>query len=58
VAFVALFITLDLNGRYLDAPEAEAAEIFERISAGTADEEDLVAWVERYGVASPPEAHV
>lgn len=58
VAFVALFITLDLNGFYLDAPETEAAEMLERVSAGTAGEEDLVAWVVRHSVPIDPDAPV
>jgi death-on-curing protein len=43
--FVALGITLGMNGLFLDVSEREAAEMIESVAAGQRSEEDLRQWV-------------
>jgi death on curing protein len=47
IAFYAAFATLRMNGWVLDAAEREAAELFDQVAAGGADEAALAAWLER-----------
>lgn len=43
--FVALGVTLALNGLYLDALESEAAAMIEGVAGSTVNEEQLRDWV-------------
>jgi death-on-curing protein len=47
VAFYATVATLWMNGWLLDAAEREAAEIFEKVAAGSIEEAELTGWLER-----------
>lgn len=44
IALTAGLVFLDLNGVECNAPEAEAAAIFERLAAGKVSEEELGNW--------------
>ncbi len=46
VALTVAAIFLELNGYSLDAPEAEAVVIFEKLAAGNLIESDLASWLE------------
>lgn len=46
--FVALGVTLALNGLYLDALESEATAMIEGVAGSTVSEEQLRAWVIKY----------
>lgn len=46
-SFMALGITLGLNGCYLDVTEQEATTVMLSLAAGTVGEEDFATWVER-----------
>ena len=43
-ALTVAAIFLELNNYNLDAPEAEAVIIFEKLAAGNLNENDLTAW--------------
>ncbi len=45
MGFIALHMTLWINGFYLDATEADAAKIMIGVSEGSVSENDLVKWV-------------
>jgi death-on-curing protein len=51
IAFVALGVTLSLNGFDLDAAERDATAVMMDLAAGTLSEEALRAWVARTCVA-------
>lgn len=46
--FVALGVTLALNGLYLDALESEATAMIEGLAGSRVSEEELKAWVEAH----------
>ena len=46
IALTVAAIFLELNGYNLDAPEAEAVVIFEKLAAGNLSEGDLATWFE------------
>jgi death-on-curing protein len=50
VAFYATVATLWMNGWLLDAAEREAAEVFEKVAAGSIEEAELTGWLERNAV--------
>jgi death-on-curing protein len=54
VAFYATVATLWMNGWLLDAAEREAAEIFEKIAAGSIEESELTGWLERRSMRRDP----
>ena len=45
IAFMALGVTLALNGRYLDAQESDASQVMFRLAAGEMAEAEFEAWV-------------
>ncbi|WP_366553830.1 type II toxin-antitoxin system death-on-curing family toxin [Aquibaculum sediminis] len=47
ISFMALGVTLGLNNQHLDAPEREATDVMIALAAGTLDEQQFSAWVER-----------
>ncbi|MDF2096065.1 type II toxin-antitoxin system death-on-curing family toxin [Aquibaculum arenosum] len=47
ISFMALGVTLGLNHLHLDVPEREATEVMIALAAGTLDEQQFSAWVER-----------
>jgi death-on-curing protein len=53
-AFVASALFLRLNGRIINADQAEAAVVFLRLAAGELDEAELAEWLRRN--SSPPDA--
>ena len=46
IALTVAAIFLELNGYNLDAPEAEAVVIIEKLAAGNLSENDLATWFE------------
>ena len=46
VALTVAAIFLELNGYTLNAPEAEAVVIFEKLAAGKLSEDNLATWFE------------
>jgi death-on-curing protein len=48
VGLIAGAVFLEINGRTLDAPEAETVAIFTGLAAGTVGEEELAAWLEEH----------
>lgn len=45
VAFQAMYVFLGLNGRSLDAPEPEVADVMLEVASGNTEEDELAAWV-------------
>lgn len=45
IAFMALGVTLALNGHYLDAQEGDATDVMFRLAAGELAESEFVDWV-------------
>lgn len=45
LGWLALVLTLDINGVRLDVPDDDAVEVTMGVAAGTTGFEDLVAWV-------------
>jgi death-on-curing protein len=55
--FMALLVTLELNGFYLDVTEHEATEVMLSVAAGAMSEASLAGWIERNAFPEPrPEA--
>lgn len=50
IALTATAVFLEINGISLQAPEAEAALVFERLAAGDFGCEELARWLERHAV--------
>lgn len=44
IALTAAAMFLDLNGHTLNAPEADAVVMIERLAGGKVDEKDLIEW--------------
>ncbi|HEX2094061.1 MAG TPA: type II toxin-antitoxin system death-on-curing family toxin [Longimicrobiaceae bacterium] len=45
VGFVAMAVFLEINGRHLEAPQAEVVQMMLGVAAGEVDEPELAAWV-------------
>ena len=48
IALTAALIFLEINGYTLNAPEPEAAFVFEQLAAGGINEQALAAWFQHY----------
>jgi len=53
LGWLALVLTLDLNGVRLDVPDDEAVDVTMRVAAGSSGIDDLAAWV-RSRLPTPP----
>jgi death-on-curing protein len=54
VAFYATVATLWMNGWLLDAAERDAAEVFEKVAAGSMEEAELIDWLEQRSLRRDP----
>ncbi len=50
IALTATAVFLEINGISLQAPEAEAALVFERLAAGEFGHQELARWLEQHAI--------
>lgn len=51
VAFSVMYVSLEMNGDLLEAPEAEVVDVMLRLAAGEMEEKDLAGWRRRNSLA-------
>jgi len=45
LALMVMYVFLEINGYYLNAPEVEAVDVMLRLAAGKLDEKDVSGWL-------------